>query len=239
MFSLPKLPGHCLLCSANSHGQSLCPHCTLALTTIKQPCRRCALPLLGCEKTTLCGACLKIAPHFSRCIAPFPYASPIKQLITGLKHHQQLAYGRLLGELLAKTINAAYSSGQFPQMIVPVPLHHSRLRERGFNQSHEIAKYLRRQLPRKDRMPINQQIMQRSSATANQQGLSATERKQNLRGAFQLFQNHQSSDKIAGKHIALLDDVVTTASTVEEISRVLLQAGAKEVHVWAIARTLN
>ena len=243
MFSLFKLPGHCLLCSSSTHEHSICQHCTEALSLIRQPCQRCALPLMGAE-IKLCGACQKTPPHFNRCIAPFSYASPIKQLVTGLKHHQRLAYGRLLGELLGEAIAAAYSTQPLPQIIIPVPLHLERLRERGFNQSLEIAKYLRRKLPCKDRMPINQQLVQRFIATPNQQGLTAIERKRNLRGAFQLSEslqkNAQNPDNaITGKHIALLDDVVTTASTVDEISRVLLEAGAKEVHIWAVARTLN
>lgn len=239
MFSLTRLPGHCLLCGSTyrdekgltTHYLSLCAGCAGDLPRISHPCYSCALPLASSE-TSLCGKCLKAPPLFSRCIAPFSYSPPIQQLITGIKHRQQLSYGYLLGELLSHEIAESYKSTPQPDMIVPIPLHKLRLKERGFNQASEIAHHLGNKTFRHGRIPIKPDLIGRSIATPNQQGLSAIERRKNLRNAFQV------SQRVDGKSIALVDDVVTTTSTALEVSRVLLKAGAKEIHIWALARTL-
>ena len=110
-----------------------------------------------------------------------------------------------------------------------MPLHHTRMARRGFNQATELARPVARALSR----PMMANVLLRHRATQTQKGLSASDRRRNLRGAFSC----RRVELIAGRHVALIDDVMTTGATVEEASRTLLAAGARQVSVWCVART--
>jgi ComF family protein len=132
---------------------------------------------------------------------------------------------RLLGQLLAGSILA---SGQaLPDVLVPVPLHRGRLAERGYNQALEIARVVGRALA----LPVDPDCCERRLATLPQAALDVGARRRNIRGAFGVRAS------LAWRHLAILDDVVTTGSTVEELARVLRRAGAERIQVWAVART--
>jgi len=118
---------------------------------------------------------------------------------------------------------------RLPECIIPVPLHKHRLHERGFNQALELARLIARQL----KVPLNYSLCRREKATPFQSGLSARQRKQNLRNAFNVIQTP------AYNHVAIFDDVVTTGSTVNELARQLKEEGVEIIEVWAIARTGN
>lgn len=221
------LPGHCVLCAAAScRASDLCAACERDLPFNTCCCGRCALPLPNAE--ALCAHCLISPPAYAAAFTAFRYEWPVADLITRFKFGADLACGRVLSGLLAEYVLAALNSGSLerPDLLVPVPLHAQRLRERGFNQALEIAG----QLGQRCALPVRHHHLQRRQATAAQSGLDAKARRRNVRGAF------AANGLIDGLHIALIDDVVTTAATVAECARVLTQAGAASVQVWALAR---
>ena len=214
----------CVLCgAATPRGSDLCAACGGDLPVNRNACRRCALPLPEGSAAAECGHCLRKAPSFDRSVALFEYARPVSQLITGLKFHQQLHYGRLLGTLMGQRLLA---EGDRPEVLIPVPLHPLRLRERGYNQALELARPVAQTLG----LPLDIQLCLRSRPTLAQTELPATRRRANVRGAFTL------SGACRYRHVALIDDVLTTGHTVGEISQLLKRAGVGRVQVWTCAR---
>lgn len=214
----------CVLCGATAEGPfDLCRACNADLPYIRGACHRCGVPLP--TRAEVCGRCLQRPPAYDSLLAPFLYTPPISALITGLKFQNRLHYARLLGELLGQSIGAGAAR---PDCLLPVPLHPARLRQRGFNQALEIAR------PLAERLQIRLDIvsLQRSRATDMQSGLPAERRRANVRNAFQFVDSHPAA------HVAIIDDVVTTGHTVEEMAHVLRRAGVKRVEVWAIARAV-
>jgi len=220
-------PATCILCGAPGAGAlDLCLGCRADLPHNRHRCPLCALPLpTAAPAGSLCGACQRKPPVYQRCIAPLQYRGTLPHLVTGLKFQGRMNCARLLGRLL--TIGLEQTGGELPELILPVPLHPSRLRERGFNQALEIARIPARRFG----LPIDIEHCRRQIATAPHSGLDAKERRSNIRGAFTV------SPGLEGRHVALLDDVVTTGSTVTELTRMLKRAGVKRVDVWAVAKT--
>ena len=217
-------PAHCLLCSGEgARGRDICGSCFGELPWNRRPCPRCAAPLPPDAEDRLCGNCLKSLPAWDEAKSPLTYAYPVDRLIQRFKFDGDLPVGRLLAELLADYLAAG---SEKPDYLVPVPLHPSRLKERGFNQAAELA----RPVSKKLKIPLRLDVCQRVRATDVQSKLDASERKKNLRDAFAVKQS------VDGKHIAILDDVVTTGTTVEALTRALKDAGAAKVSVWSVAR---
>ncbi len=215
-------PARCLLCGAPaSVGRDLCSDCYNELPHNPHACALCALPLT--RNTGVCGGCLRRPPPLDGSTIPFRYAAPLDQLLLGLKFNQRLVNARLLGGLLADAVTALESP--LPDCILPVPLHPERLRERGYNQALELARPVAQRLG----LPLATGLVIRERSTAAQSSLDQQERRRNIRGAFTLI--GQPPD-----HIAVLDDVVTTGSTVNELARALRRGGTKRVEVWACAR---
>lgn len=165
----------------------------------------------------------------SRTVAAFGYTEPVSPLIAAYKYRGALQVGRVLGDLLLERVTQAYRGQALPQLLLPVPLHSSRLRERGFNQALVLARQLGKGLD----VPVSPDALARVRQTPPQQGLSAAARKRNLRGAFRL-----QTELTAVTSIALIDDVVTTMSTAHELARVLRRqcGGNLELHLWCLAR---
>jgi ComF family protein len=166
----------------------------------------------------------------ARTVAACSYVEPASSLISRFKYQAALQHGAVLGALLLERLRHEYRDVVLPRLLVPVPLHASRLRERGFNQALLLAQQLGAAL----NIPVAPTLLERVRQTPAQQGLSARERKQNLRGAFRM-----RADAVHDyTSIALIDDVVTTMSTVHEVARVLRRAGCGEleIHVWCLAR---
>ncbi len=221
-------PSRCLLCGdVGDRDIDLCPACREELPHNHNPCYRCALPLPpSAPAESLCGKCQQKPPPFERCIAPFIYHYPIAELVGGLKFHAKLQHGRMLATLLLEHILTA-APAPLPQLLIPVPLHQKRLQERGYNQAVELARSLSQQLD----IPLDLSSCHRVRDTCSQSSLHERERQRNVRGAFKL------SGKIEADHVALLDDVVTTGSTVTALAKELRRAGVGRVDVWALART--
>jgi ComF family protein len=219
------LPVRCLLCGGSGAAErDLCGGCQADLPRNHTCCARCALPLA--HAAAQCGECLRREPAYSRAWAPFRYAHPLDLLEARFKFRRDLAAGRVLAELLVESASRNPSL-QRPQRLLCVPLHASRLRERGFNQALELARPLARALG----IPLDTRLLQRTRHTAAQTGLDAGERRRNLNGAFAVGR----VDSVPA-HVAILDDVMTTGSTLNECARVLRRAGVVRVDVWALAR---
>ncbi|HZX52501.1 MAG TPA: ComF family protein [Pseudomonas sp.] len=220
---------HCLLCDETADGAlAICTSCEAELPWLGGHCQVCALPLPS--HGLVCGACLKKPPSFSKVEVPWRYAFPIDSLITRFKHQARWPLGRLLGELLSQHLVHAFDEGlPRPDLLLPVPLASRRQRQRGFNQAAMLGQWLSTalQLPRQDAW------LQRVLDTPAQQQLDAATRKRNLRKAFALA----SESAVAGRHIALVDDVLTTGATAESLARLLNKAGAARVDVYCLART--
>lgn len=220
-------PSHCLLCLQPSRRQlSLCEPCQGDLPWLTRHCRQCALPLADAGDDERCGQCLSLPPAFSRCLCPLRYDFPVNHLVTGFKYHRQFANGALLAELWLQ--RWATPLEQPPELIVPVPLHWRRRLHRGYNQAELVARHWSLALDIPMATPL-----QRRRATAAQQGLSAQDRQHNLHDAFVLRQ----AKLVAGKHIALVDDVLTTGATARNVAAILARGGARQVDIWCLART--
>ena len=222
------LPRYCILCDdATQRDLDLCIACEADLPAIdSHSCPLCALATHS--EHTPCGRCLRVSPSYSLTIAGWLYSYPIDQLISQFKHQKKLSHGRVLTEMLGHKIKSAYENQPLPDIITPTPLHWRRLWKRGFNQSELIAQRLAKQF----NIPVCRNL-KRSRNTDSQQGLSADIRRKNLKKAFRVTSASQFHNKI----VAVVDDVVTTTATANEISQCLLAAGAKEVHIWCLART--
>lgn len=219
-------PPTCLLCGAPGHGsRDLCAGCAADLPLNSHCCPRCALPLEGAPAGALCGQCARRPPEFDRCIATLRYEGPVPYLVSALKFHGGLNAARVLGELMADHLAADVDPR--PEILIPVPLHRARLAHRGYNQALEIARAPARRLG----IRIDTEHCTRTGATAPQSGLDEHARRRNVRGAFDV------RTPLSWRRIAILDDVVTTGSTVSELTRVLRRGGAEHVQVWAAART--
>jgi ComF family protein len=156
------------------------------------------------------------------------YADPVDQMITGLKFGRELMFARVLGTLFARSLRSRHQP--LPDCIVPMPLHHTRYIERGFNQSAEIARHTARRVG----VPVNPRLLERCRATLPQSGLDAAARRSNMAGAFRVTAGCKMP-----AHIALLDDVLTTGHTAAAAAQVLKDSGCQSVEIWACARALR
>jgi ComF family protein len=183
----------------------------------------------GAFSLDLCPACdADLVPNDAHEIesgyVPFRYAYPIDHLVRGLKFRGELACGRVLGELFAARVLA--NAVTLPELIIPVPLARRRYLQRGFNQANELALPIQRAT----RIPVRNDLVIRHRETAEQATLDPASRRKNVRRAFTMVA------PLPARHVAILDDVVTTGSTVAEVARVLRAAGAERIEIWAICR---
>jgi ComF family protein len=222
------LPPRCVLCHGRGQAPALdlCAECESEFPTPVDACPVCALPRSPDPETVTCGRCRRDPPPYERCLAAFDYDFPVDWLVQSLKYDGQLAVGRVLGTLLGAAA-AARGLHLDVDVLLPVPLHPSRLAERGFNQSLEIARWAGRVVHR----PLDSRALVRTRPTHPQVGLSLAERHGNLIGAF------AAKEALRGRRVVVVDDVVTTGSTVREIAATLKNAGAFSVDVWCVART--
>jgi ComF family protein len=226
-------PGVCILCRQDTgQPRDLCLACQPLLKPIPLPCIVCGLPLPA-NAGEICGKCLLQPPVISRSVMRLAWAEPASGLVSLFKYQRKLQHGRVLTDLLAAQLQTCYQNAPWPELLLPVPLHPRKLRQRGYNQSLLMARLLGKTLG----LPVATSLVKRVLDTPQQQGLSARERKLNLRNAFLLEQGAQSFLQDV-QRIAIVDDVVTTMSTASAIAK-LLQAGTSkplEIHLWALAR---
>jgi len=209
----------CLLCGGRSAGVLACDGCRADLPWLGAACPQCAGPAPGGEH---CGACLARPPQFDLTTAVWQYAFPVDRLVLALKYGKRLALAEFLGGALAQRVGA-----QRVDAVVPMPLAPRRLAGRGFNQALEIARWAA------DRAgaPLAADWVERVRDTLPQTDLPIAERAANVRGAFACGRS------LAGARLAVVDDVMTTGATAEELARTLKRAGAARVENWIVART--
>lgn len=226
----------CLVCAEPAPGRlDLCPGCEAVLPWMPPACFSCAMPLPPSAAAAagthpeaplpgrLCGACQHDPPPLAETRAAFLYGFPVDRLLPRLKFHRDLPAGRLLAQAMA----AAFTGQPRPDVLVPVPLHRARLRERGYNQALELARPLGRRLG----IPVRRTLLVRTRATAAQSRLDAGARAANLRDAFAV-----PAHRAVPAHVALVDDVMTTGATLHAAADALLDAGADRVVAWVCAR---
>lgn len=210
----------CLLCRAPAAGALLCVPCRGELPRLtSERCDTCALPITA---GTRCGACLSAPPHYDHVCAPFVYGFPVDALVQGLKYRNLLAIAPFFGETIAAGLDTR------PDVLIPMPLAEARLKQRGFNQAQEIARHV----ARASAVPLRPLACRKVRDTAPQAALPWKERARNMRKAF------VCDEDFGGKHVAVVDDVMTTGATLNEIARNLKQAGAARVTGLIAARTL-
>lgn len=225
------LPTACLLCGQVYRHRiiNICTCCYQNLPALPPHCLRCGQFLIEIGSHRFCGQCLNKPPLFTHSHTLYPYVFPVSAMITQLKFQGQLSHAALFGHLLAEAVQQKWYRGTaLPDQIIPIPLHPKRLAKRGFNQSLEIA----RPLSRYTGLAIDCRGLTRLRETPPQHTLPARQRRANLTRAFACQHRYD------GQHLALLDDVMTTGHTVSEAVRTLLAAGARQVDVWCIARTI-
>lgn len=228
------LPPVCHICHSyipNAAPLHICPTCFDLLPPVLSPlCPLCGIPFVGTGGDHRCGSCVVTPPHFDSALAGFLYEGPIRDLIHSFKYNQKTHLRKPLALLTLKGIHERVS-GLNPDIIVPVPLHSSRLRQRGFNQAVLLGRLLSCHL----NLPMLADALIRTRQTEPQIELSAAERRTNVKGAFAV----KRSDAVIGKRVLLLDDIMTTGSTLDECAKELKKAGAKLVVAVTIARTAH
>jgi ComF family protein len=219
---------NCILCGgAGDADIDLCRDCAADLPRNESACVVCAEPLPAAASggRSVCGECLRDPPPFCSSFVPFRFAYPLDHLVRGLKFRNELPCGRVLGQLFAGRLLARREP--LPEAIVPVPLAPRRYRQRGYNQASELALAIRRATG----VSVKSDVAIRQRETVEQAGLDRKARRRNVTGAF------AAVAPMHVRHVAILDDVVTTGSTVRELAQVLRRAGAEQIEIWAIART--
>ena len=221
-------PASCVLCGAP--GRPLCGPCRDdAVRPLRHGCFRCAVPLP--EPSVACGRCLRRAPAYDRTFAAATYEAPFDQLIRAFKYGATLAHAPLFADLLLARIASDARAIDAFELIVPVPLSRERLASRGFNQSLEIARILTARLGK----PLDGRSVLRVHDTQPQASLPFAARRRNMRGAFHVIDARRPA--LAGRDIAVVDDVMTTGATLDELARTLKRAGARSVTNLVVART--
>lgn len=221
------LPPHCLLCGLPSGPACICTVCKKSLTRAGPRCRQCGLPLTT-EDDNLCGQCILRPPPFDVVVYPLQYLFPADRLVQAFKFQRQHTAGRILARLMCEWITS--QPVDYPDALIPVPLYTLRLFKRSFNQSYELAAYIGQVLD----IPLQATSLRRHRNTRAQSGLDRSQRRHNVRGAFSWRGQWPPP-----RHVALVDDVMTTGTTVIECARILRKAGAKHVDVWVAARAIR
>jgi ComF family protein len=217
-------PVTCYLCldPGQKPALDLCANCEADLPRNEPACPICAAA--APEAGAICRRCHRLGRAFDAAYAPYRYEFPLPELIHRMKYRGQLPITRILGCVLGKRM--ANRGALQVDAIVPVPLHASRERKRGYNQAREIAVFAARELG----LPVQDRLVRRMRETAEQTGLAAGARRRNLRGAFTVDAGAVLS------RIAIVDDVLTTGATAESLALALRRAGCRHIEVWAVAR---
>jgi len=216
------LPSLCLLCAAQATSDGFCDGCLHDLPKPSSPlCPQCALPVPNAQR---CGQCLQHPPAFDRTIATWYYVWPVDYLIQRYKYQQAIDFAKAFAQHMLLALNTT----ALPQIIIPMPLHRQRQRQRGFNQALELARPISKCLA----IPLGFNWVTRTKATPAQAKLSRSQRQRAIRDAFQCHRQLQQ------QRVAIIDDVMTTGATANALAATLKAAGAKQVDVWVLARTL-
>ena len=228
-FSATVLRENCFLCAASrikNHG--LCEACLKDLPWLPaNSCTKCGLSSGG----QVCGSCLSTPPYFDATHAVFLYNYPIDAVIQRYKYGDTVSLSHTFGQLMSEKI-CLVNSQENIDLMIPMPMHPTRLKQRGFNQALEIAKVANQALNKNNKTKLDYKSVKRQTLTPSQASLPIKKRVKNIKGAFMV------NADFSGKRIALVDDVMTTGASLNELAKTLKQAGATHVECWVIARTL-
>jgi len=215
----------CVFCD-KPEKNNICSNCRADLPWLEHCCHICALPLRSKATNLICKKCIEQRPHFNQVIAAFNYRFPIDIAITKSKNEQQRQHLQWLGHLLTIRLMKHYTSSSMPQIIVPVPISAKKKLLKGYNQTQQLTKIVGSKL----NISYDDQVLAKVKDTPAQATLTAKQRKKNLVGAFKAnTHNYQ--------HVAIIDDVLTTGSTANELAKMLINSGVKTVDIWVLART--
>ncbi len=236
------LPRQCLLCKSTIYEKNICLYCNQLLLRLEKKCERCHWPLLA--SMSRCNLCVQQtvadkhtfnhndADNFvwSDIKIAFGYNHPIDKIIQQFKYLGDLTKGRLLADLFLEYLNTSLfkldNLAKLPEVIIPVPLYKTKLKQRGFNQTVEIARHLSKKLD----IPIDTSLVAKFAASEPQMGLDKQGRVSNLENTFCL------NKKVKYKSAVIIDDVVTTGSTVAAVAKLLQKTHIKNISLWALAR---
>ena len=220
------LPQRCLLCDAGSGHKPLCNDCLNDLPAAsKECCPLCALPTFNAE---ICGNCLQHPPAFDATIAAFNFAFPMDALLRALKYRGELS----VAEIAADGISNSLASRHPPDLLIPMPLHPQRLQERSFNQAVEIARRIAKSL----HCHVSTGSIVRVRHGEPQASLPLNKRAKNVKGVFAVSED--ARENLRGKRIAVIDDIMTSGASLNELAKTLKKNGATRVECWVAARTL-
>lgn len=234
----------CILCARRGQlAKDLCISCEKLLTErlIKGSegftsclCTGCGIDFKASDLSFLrsnlhyCAKCRSNdTPLMKMVVAPYRYVFPLDKLIQRMKYHSDRNASRVLGALLADSVKACVDAAELPDFLLPMPLHPARQSQRGFNQAEDIARWCGRAL----KLPVRPASAARVIDTPSMAGFGRAERQYRILGAF------RAAESVYGKHIAIVDDVLTTGSTTRELARELYDTGAESVDLWVLART--
>lgn len=228
-----SFPRQCLLCNSKVYGINICYYCEKSLEKLNHNCYKCGWPIPRILSS--CQMCvINDNNNLNFCFKPkdikiaLSYSHPIDRLIAKFKYDHDLTTGRLLGELLLKHLvtDSHYVSNELPEVIIPVPIHDARLKQRGFNQSIELAKFMAKNLD----ISFDGNLIAKYKATKPQMGQDRVLRQTNIADSFCF------NRKPKYKSVVIIDDVVTTGSTVYAVANLLKQANIDKIALWAVAR---
>jgi ComF family protein len=228
-------PPQCPACAAITNlqpGQVFCRACLEKIRFIQGSlCPICGIPYFDSPaESHICGTCLRERPYYDQARAVASFETVIMDVIHKFKYGRNITLGADLGAFLAGFPFPDFDFAQY-SLLIPVPLHVKKLRERGFNQ----ALLLAAKLGKKYRLSVNFSLLKRHKFTLTQTGLNKTEREENIKGAFRVI----DKKKVAGENIILIDDVYTTGATTNACAHTLLKAGAQKVSVLTLARVIQ
>lgn len=201
----------------------ICHHCHTRLPFLHQSCSICSMPTTG-NHSEVCGECLRKTPVFQKTVSAFHYEPPVSQMITQLKFNAQHRVVPILTDYLIQKIQQSYANETMPEAIIAVPLYAKKTKLRGFNHAQLIAKRISQKLD----IPMLSHV-KRIKNTLPQIDLDSAARYRNLKNAFQ-------ANNLQHRHIAIVDDVMTTGATATSLSQALLQSGCQKIDVWSVAR---
>ena len=213
-------PPRCVLCDRLDR-IGLCAECLNGLDRIEHPCFKCGV---SCTGPGPCGRCQAQPPAYDITISPFQYQPPLTVLIHRFKYRRNVALARPLANLLSQEITRRKYPR--PQLLIPVPLHWTRLLWRGFNQSVELARHISSELD----IPISRNLVYRNRKTTSQARLPLRQRQHNISNCFELRRPLNAAS------VAIVDDVVTSGATVNQMSQELRKKGAVHIQIWALLR---
>jgi len=219
-------PKKCIVCkqAEPQDNHPCCTTCYLTLPFQTHACAQCGQRFAA--NSDHCGRCINKPPSFDACFCPFEYQGVIKTQIQNFKYHEQLEIAPQLAQLMEYELHT--NGIELPDILIPVPLHISRLRSRGYNQSQLLANALAKRL----NIPVDNNIIAKHRKTSPQAELSLKKRSNNLKSSFKI------KKRCSLKSVAIIDDVVTTGSTANEIAKTLKKNGVNYIQVWGLAHTI-